>query len=135
MVSAYNARLGAATFSVLHDGLIQVVPQQTRDKSGRLVVTKPVLDSKIALEAKPRTAMATLEAICEAVSAATGQKIEPGIVPFNAMRQKKVSIGADNETARSVLKKLIAATGMKMSWALFYDPGTKDYALNMPVID
>jgi len=135
LVTGYNAGRGAATFSVLrNDTFIHVVPRQAMAMSGRLEDVTPVLDARIKLEAKPRTALELLEAICAAASATSRQPVEIGMVPVNALRNQKIAIGADNETARTVLAKLVVANPTPLSWRLFYDPGLKTYYLNLPVV-
>jgi hypothetical protein len=137
VVGDYNASRGAATFTVLPDALTHVVPRQAANASGRLVPVTPVLDSKITLEAKPRSALALIAEICKAVSAASGQQVGLGTIPANQLRQQ-VDFGASNEPARKVLEKVIVAsgaTGAPLSWRLLYDPGMKSYFLNIPVIE
>jgi hypothetical protein len=134
MVGNYNASHGAATFSVSQDGLTHVVPRQTMDASGRLVPVTPVLDTRITVAAKPRSAMDLLGEICQAVSLVSGQSVGIGNVPTNALYQQMIEIGANNEPARQVLEKLIVANRLSLSWRLLYDPGLKTYYLNIPVI-
>jgi hypothetical protein len=135
MVANYNASRGAATFAVSHNDVIHVVPDKAMNDEGRLVPIVPVLDTKVTIDAKPRPAMELYGAILGAVSRASGQQVGPGIIPVNGLRTHIVDVGANNEPARAVLARMIAATGLKMSWRLLYDPGTKDYALNMALID
>ena len=134
MVGNYNASHGAATFSVSQDGLTHVVPRQTMDASGRLMPVTPVLDTRITVAAKTRSAMELLGEICQAVSLISGQPVGIGTVPTNALYQQKIEIGANNEPARQVLEKLIVANRLSLSWRLLYDPGLKTYYLNIPVI-
>jgi len=134
LVANYNARLDVATFAVSQDGLAHVVPRETVDLAGQRVPVTPVLDTKITLAAEPRSAMDLLGEICQAVSAVSGQPVVIGTVPTNGLYTRQTAIGADNEPARQVLEKLIAATGMPLSWRLLYGPGSKDYVLNMAVI-
>ena len=135
MVRTYNAGRGAATFSILRgNGLAQVVPRQARGLSGRLQPVTPVLDTKITLKAKPRNALELLREICLAVSAASRQRVEIGMVPANALRNQRITIGASNEPARDVLRRLVLAKVKPLAWRLYYDPGLKTYYLNVPVI-
>lgn len=133
MVAAYNASHGAATFSVLHDGLMHVVPKQSVNASNRLAAVTPLLDTRITLAAKPRRAMDMLAEICRAVSAASGRALGIATVPTNGLNAR-IDIGAQDEPAREVLAKLVAASGLRLSWRLLYDPGLQAYYLNLPVI-
>jgi hypothetical protein len=134
MVGNYNASRGAATFSVTQGGLTHVVPQQSATLSNQLAPMTPVLDTRITVAAKSRSAMDLLAEICRAVSRVSGQPVGIGTVPTNALLGQRVEIGARNEPARNVLEKLIVASGMTLSWRLLYDPGLKAYYLNIPVI-
>jgi hypothetical protein len=135
MVTNYNAGHGAATFSVWRgDNLIQVVPRLALGSSGQPEPVTRVLDSKVTLGAKPRTGLELLDEICHAVSARSGQPVEMGTVPANALSNQQIAIGADDEPARAVLEKLIVSNGAPMSWQLLYDPGLKTYYLNLPIV-
>lgn len=135
MVGDYNASRGAATFAVLPGALTHVVPRQAANAAGRLVPVTPLLDSKITLEAKPRSALALIAEICKAVSATSGQRVGLGTIPAHRLRRQQIDIGADNESARKVLEKAIVASAAPLSWRLLYDPGLKAYFLNIPVIE
>ena len=57
-----------------------------------------------------------------------------GITPLNLMNQTKVRMGASNETARTVLARLMGQFRYRLSWQLFYDPGLKWYVLNVHIV-
>jgi hypothetical protein len=136
IVRSYNAGQSAvATFAVVHgDKLTHVVPQRAMGPSGRLDPLTPVLDTKITLPAKARTALALLEEICRAISAASRQPVEIGMAPMNGLDRQQIAFGADGEPARLVLEKLVVASAVPLSWRLLYDPGLKTYYMNLPVV-
>jgi hypothetical protein len=135
MIDAYNSGENAAIFSVQKgDRLVHVVPREALDASGQLEPVAPALDSRITLEAKPRTGLSLLREICQAASAESGQHVEIATVPANALSNQQIAIGANYEPARAVLEKLIVANPTPLSWQLLYDPGLKTYYLNLHIL-
>lgn len=131
-LGAYAAGDPAARFALREDaGLLQVVPLETRDATGRAVAATSALDARIALAPKPRTALEALDEILERLSAALGQPVGRGAAPLAALAGRKIALSAEGEPAREVLARLVAATGMRLSWRLLYDPGLREYALNL----
>ncbi|MDR4307779.1 hypothetical protein IHQ68_14235 [Chelatococcus sambhunathii] len=122
---------GAARYAVLQDTMIHIVPREAADASGRLVAVTPALDSRITIKPGARSGFAMLQAICDAASLAFGRPIHVGTVHAPALGALKVAFGADNESARDVLTRLLGAAGGELSWRLLYDPGTQEYALNL----
>jgi hypothetical protein len=135
LVATYNRTRAAATFAAVRDAaFIHVVPREAADPAGRLAPVAPVLDTRITLAAKPRTALSFLDEFCQALSAAGGQPVRIGMVPSNALENQRVEWGASGEPAREVLQKLILANPTPLAWRLLYDPGLKSYYLNLPVV-
>ena len=55
-----------------------------------------------------------------------------GTIPWNGLERSKVNIRSDNEAARSVLTRTLAATGARLSWAVYasaHEPAT--FVLNI----
>jgi hypothetical protein len=131
LVAAYNARGQGARFAVRQGDFTHVVPRAAANEAGVLVAVTPVLDTRITLEAKPRSGAELLAEILRMVGSATGQALRTGTVPTNLLAQASTGVGAVNEPARQVLERLVAATGKPLSWRLMYDPGLKSYYLNI----
>ena len=66
-----------------------------------------------------RSALDVLEEIAEIVTRRSGSPLVLGTIPLNGLANSKVSIRADNEAARSVLAQTLAATGARLSWAVY----------------
>jgi hypothetical protein len=117
-------------------GIIHVIPTASKGASGKLAGTKSVLDTLITLPAKERTGIQTLEAVCAAISHATGVRVIVGTVPLNLFMQHKDQQGVAGQQARQVLVQLFEMMGneRKLSWQLFYGPGTKRYVLNIHMV-
>lgn len=139
MLAEY-AKAGGAVFRVQQrtnkwGRMWEVVPAEVRDKNGRMVTAKPVLDYGVSISTEERTAMQMFALICRELSQVTGRKIERGTVPLNAFFALRVQMGADvSQPAREVLEKLLGKFMGPLSWSLFYDPGTDAYFLNIDMV-
>jgi hypothetical protein len=131
MLSEY-ATVGGQVFSVSDDGKrLHVIPQRAADETGRMMPQTPILDTLITIAPKQRNGVALLAAICEAVSASTGVKVEVGTVPANLLAQYRTSVGVKNQPARQAMTELLDALhGTRtLVWDLYDD--SDGYALNI----
>ena len=161
VLDGYAAAGGPVTFTVVEeDGAFHVAPTNFLNRDGKLQQMTSVLDTKITISPKQRTAESLLNEICEALTKATGIHVGGGTVPMNLFMRSTTEISGSDVAARSVLSRLLAelATpisqdvvfdgpdgekltrkrvvyeGVPLSWRLFYGPGW-GYALNIhPVI-
>lgn len=133
LLAAHAVSGHAGTFGIeTGTDVIHVFPTAGRDVSGRITAQKSVLDEVINLPAQERTGLQTLEALCAAVSKATGQRVVVGTIPdrlFDQYKDRKER----KLKARDALVQLLeeARNGARLSWRLLYDPGLKIYALNI----
>lgn len=115
--------------------LFHVVPIAVKGEDGSLVEAGSVLDAKIDFAKEERTGLETLEAICAAVRKVTGEDVTLGMAPLNLLIDRRVSVGASDETARAVLVRVLAGIKPNMSWRLFYSPSSlKCHLLNLYVV-
>jgi hypothetical protein len=132
LLRSYNSGRNVATFALVRGSRIaHVVPRNVLGSSGLLEPITPPLDSSIALSAAPRTGVALLQEICDAVSEASGQSIQLGLVPTNALDGQTIAVGPKAEPARALLEKLLVNGTIPLSWELLYDPGLKTYYFNV----
>lgn len=117
-------------------GVIHIIPTAIKDRSGKLVSNKPVLDTLINLPAENRTGLQALEALCTAISKANQTRVIIGSIPIGLFLRQRDEKGASRQRAREVLFQLLQrmSNGTKLSWQLFYDPGMKIYALNIHIV-
>ncbi len=108
-----------------------VVPSTVTTQEGQVERHRPVLDTRISIPPGSRTAREMLKEIVEGVSKEAGVMVVTGLMPWNLLFRVRVEGSASNEPARAVLSRTLQATNTKLSWQLFYDPGTKDYVLNL----
>jgi hypothetical protein len=134
LLKSYNeSHCGFEFAAVQGAGLLHVVPRKARGLSGNLEPVKPILDTVITIEPKERTSYAMIEEICKKISIATNTNVDMATVPTNMLIQTKTSIGGFGKTARSILEQWNLENGarLSLSWLLLYEPGEKDYALNI----
>jgi len=133
VVDQHKARGNPGEFTLLSNGNgFSIVPAAIRDTNGILMPEHSPLDSVISFPTAERTGAATLEMICQAVTAASGRKVNLGNVPLNLFFNTAVEVGADHQTARDVLLRTLRElhwnNGVrdvaipKMSWQLLYGP-------------
>ena len=144
-VSAQKSAYGQAFGVELGNNVLLVYPQTLNDKDGRSQPVIPVLSARISIPRAERTAFETLRLILQAVSLAAGSNVGIGTIPIRTFAISNVTVGSDNETARSVLIRLFQAmisnnganaplVAPTLSYRLFYDANLKDYALNVQML-
>ncbi|MBO0862107.1 MAG: hypothetical protein J2P21_27160 [Chloracidobacterium sp.] len=111
--------------------MFHVEPTQVRDRVGRLVNVRSILDASISFPQQELTGLKALEVITTAVSRARGINFVGGTVPQNRLYRTSLSRGANHETARDILIDVIKATNSRLSWWILYGPDLKEYVLNL----
>ncbi len=93
-------------------------------------------DREIDLDAQKRNGLVLLDAICAAVSEASGTRVEVGGAPWNLLYRYQTESGAKNQRARDFLaNELDRITDQaKLSWQLLYSNYMKTYILNIHVV-
>lgn len=123
--------------------IIHVIPTDLRD-SGNWRGASP-LDARISFPAEPRTEDELLATIVDAVSRAThirveysiGGGIETGGHVVRNPNPLQFNIGANNETAREVLTRMLESNHQQVqTWSLWRSPGMwyRLYIENMPFL-
>jgi hypothetical protein len=156
VLDGYGASGGPVTFAVTEeDGIFHILPTNYLNKEGNIQRATPILDTKITIPAKQRSAAGLLQEICQALSKTTGTRIGEGAAPTNLLAQTATTISGSDVTARSLLDQLLIELakpasentssdglgvqvpmrdrgvykGSQLSWQLFYGPGW-GYVLN-----
>lgn len=121
---------------VQNDQVFHVLPFEVKDHNGNWGSQTSILDAAISLPNKERTGMAMLEDICAAVGAASHTSVLVFSFPPNIIIPYQGVLAAENESARSVLMRVLDGTKRRLTWTLFYDPSGKLYYLSiLPVPD
>jgi hypothetical protein len=123
LVQRYNSTLQGPVFALGGDAeLWHVFPRMFRDATGILRQYTPVLDTKVTIPAKDRTALEMIQATVSAL-ADRRQPIGLGLVSTRALAHTHVYGGAHDEPARNVLSRMVlAARPAKVIWVLFFSP-------------
>lgn len=142
---AHDAAGLAGRFAVQQVGSsIIVEPRAVRGAKGDWKATGSVLDVPITLPTGQRNAMEALQLLLAEVSQKVGLKVGIGRFPIHAFANTLVTIGADGESAKVVLLRLlgqlaqpniaVAKPRMMFSYRLLYDPGVKYYLLSINAV-
>lgn len=107
-----------AQFELRDTGRVyHVVPVVVRQKTGAIVPHESPLDQPITVVAQDTDAMSAIDAILAAVKAQRGSNILVGSVPTGLLRVK-VSLASDNESARTLLLRVLQTASPTLSWRL-----------------
>jgi len=117
---------GLYTFHEI-DNAIFIDPTQVLDSDGVMASSPSILGTPLIIPFKERTEFETLETVLAEVARQAGVRIGAGMGPWGWLTESKLMFGASGEPARSVILRLFAASNLKRSYRLFYDPGLKLY--------
>lgn len=104
-------------------GIFLVIPTEVRDRSGNWTQYDSPLDARISFPAEPRTETELIAAIASSVSATTHLDVKSLIgngihIGPSGLNSFKFNIGADDETAREVLTRMLQASPRRQTWTL-----------------
>jgi len=148
VIDAYHAQNPAdARFKVIESSLgLHIVPGSAHDGSGRMVAVTALLDTVISVPEAARMPSEHFEAICQAVTDASGVKVTNGqqwmdqfFAPngaaprrfaaqiLSAQEKEPYSFrwGATGMSARAALVDLLRTSATTLSWALMCHPNLK----------
>jgi len=116
--------------------MLHAIPTVTKTAAGVFAQHTAVLDAVISISQGDRSSLQTLQAICEAVSQATGTQVVLGTVPIGPFMNHRDSEVVVSQKARDVLVQTLTRVGgsTNLSWQLLFDPGLKTYYLNIHVV-
>ena len=133
IIATANARLPFA-YRVDRDGnRFTLVPTRTRDVLGQVVEVTPLMDRRVTIAAGTRSIAATAALMADALSAQTGLRVSccQGAVAGVPWGMAEIAFEANNEPARSVLRRLIEAASPGQSqrayWLQRCDPLPSDW--------
>lgn len=105
----------------------------TNDITAVHVVPRPgsILDTPVTIAHATRRLDDVVTVTLAEVERATGQKIALARFPNNFFFQHRVEIDAQQEPARDVLVRALAASGRALSWRVFFDATMRQYYLGL----
>jgi hypothetical protein len=133
VVSDYNASTNPGRFSVVNegDGRFAIVGISVKGDNGQDQPVNPILDTLISIPTDTRDAYSAIETILNALTAKTGTKVAPFMVPRNALARSQVTVGGRNIPARVLLLQTLSAAKLKLYWHLYYDHDVKMYGFSL----
>jgi hypothetical protein len=123
-----------------HDNVFSLNPDQVKDIQGNVIQRSSVMNTQVTFPLEQRSGLETLQIILDQVSKTSGYKVGLGMIPINFLAQSTVFAGANQEKAQDALLRLFATAQWadaplpKLSYQLFYEPGTRDYMFNAHVV-
>lgn len=136
LVETWNQSGIGGSFSVVDVGAgFHIIPTARRGVTGELEPYTSPLTAPIAMPAEERTGVDIVTDIARRLSEETGRRIWVGMLPTNLMVQKSATVGARNESARSVLWRALQRLHPSLSWQLLCTVGEQnDCALNIHAV-
>ncbi len=132
LLAQHAAAGGAGHFRVERRGeRYSVIPTDVRNSEGQWRQTSSLLDVLVDIPRAERSIAETVKLLCAQLQGETGLQVRMGTIPTNAFMQRRVTIGATGEMARSVLQRLLARQRLACAWQLFHDPGLDWQVLNV----
>lgn len=133
LVATWNQSGIGGTFSVVDVGAaFHIIPIERRGVTGEFEPYTSPLSAPIDMPTEERTGLDIVTDIARRLSEESGRRIWVGMMPTNLMVQKSVTVGARNESARSVLWRALQQLHPSLSWQLLCSIGEQaDCALNI----
>jgi hypothetical protein len=102
-------------------GGYHVVPVAMRGKSGAMEAYTSPLDMRITLSHQEGAPGEMISQLVQAVTTASGHRLEPGIIPLNWAVRGRLTVEARDECARDVLWRALQSVNQNVSWQLLCD--------------
>jgi hypothetical protein len=91
------------------------------ERKGLNETTEPYtspLDTRITVAPAERDGLRTIAVLAQAIADGSRRRVYPSSVPFNRLARARVTIGAENQTARDVLWGALQTIDPALSWQL-----------------
>jgi hypothetical protein len=127
-------------YSYQQGSVSHIVVSGFRREDGSMALAQPPLDTIVSFAVEERTLLQTVSLILSSIESQSGTHIALGMAPGHVMTQK-ISVGADNITARDALLLALNALDarnlemgaplLQMSWAMLYQADERGYYFNL----
>jgi len=114
--------------------MFHVVPEAVANRDGKILATKPLLDTPVTIRPAVRSLRELLEVMTKAVSMSSSQTIDLGTLPWNLLNQKMVENGFEHVPAREVLRSVVKSMGRNAVWNLLFNANDRTFYLNIVFI-
>jgi hypothetical protein len=109
-----------------------VVPVQAKNRNGIEEPYESPLESRITMESRDESAAEMIRRFLDAVSTASGQRLEEGLMP-GRLHTIRATVDAQNDRARDVLWRALQSINPGLSWQMLCGPKV-NCALNLHAI-
>ena len=137
LLDAYAFSGHPGIFRLEKDGQrLHIIAAGVKNKDGVLVSHQSLLDTPITVTAQKRNGVELLNAICAAITQASGTRVVAGGAPANLFFRSQTESGAGNQRARDFLTNELDRIGgaAKLTWQLLYAPDMKTYYLKIHLV-
>lgn len=127
-----NSGLPGAYAVVFHDDWISVLPAQVTGADGKTRDVSPVMTQRVTIPMAERKGIDTLQLLADGLSRASGKRVLILNTPF--WPTDRIALGADNESAESIVQRIGKLMNRALSYQCLYDPPSKTYYLNISAV-
>lgn len=133
IVDAYNKSDNPGRFDVRKNsqGNLDVVGTAARDSKDQISPQKPILDTRLTVPRRQRTATETIELLCKKLTTLRGTKVAIGVNPRNLLDHTPVTIGAKKALVRDLLWQTLTAAHCNCYLRVVFDPNSKGFYLSI----
>lgn len=132
IVAANESRGIGGRFAVQRSAdVYHIVPIATRDATGQWIPHSAVLSARITVSGAEGNGLELLNVVVDAVHEATGEAVEVGAAPLNALFRYSGRLEAFNEPARDVLVRLLHGVARNATFHVYRGPSSNAYMLNI----
>lgn len=123
LLDQYHRTRLPGRFAVKHSGLRwHIVPIEALTIDGTFRPYTSLLDARVEFAAAARNGLEAIEALVQAVQV-RGRRLHFGSADMRALLRARVVVGANGESARDVLSRILDGMAARLSWQLLCSPG------------
>lgn len=124
-----------AHYRVEQEGdVFHIIPFEVRDAKGNWAAHAPLFDTLISMPPKERTLLEAVNAVCSALRTESHQSVQLLQAPITTLVNSTSAFGANKESARTALTRVLGSTDGKLTWRVFYDIPMNSYLLSVFVV-
>lgn len=135
-VDSYNRSDNPGRFELRSNkqGAFFVVGVKARDSRDQIVNQSALLDEPITLANQQRTAVDTINAICQEITKQRSIAVTLGVFPQRVLAAAPATVGGTKVAARDLLYQTLASINRTFCWRLLFDPSSKGYFLDIHLL-
>jgi hypothetical protein len=133
VVESYNRSKNPGRFELRRgaQGVFYVVGIAAHDEKDAISSQQVLFDLPITVAAGEKPITATLDLICQEVTAQSHTAVSIGVSPRALLDHAPANVGGTKVAARDLLLQGLMATRHTLYWRLLFDPNSKGYFLDI----